>query len=281
MSNTHNSPQPNTEEATQTSNANTLLSNIYANVDVGLTFDAASEIIEKAKNKMSVLDSTKIELPSEEALTKRQWSKVDVKKFNLHFNGKKASEILDFGFVITEVDGKKVGHVAIKNFADDILINENFVFVSTKVFKSFSSKIMAYISSILTGSSFNNCKFTDMNLKMTSKLISILQAGLDSTGRVDDSAISEELKSQISKNKIEMDNSAIGGKGNKWHNGIISNMKIVYLYEVDYDDGDKDLNIPSNAIRVLNESGFNSDKDPIQIGTKVQVLSWQDRFAGL
>ena len=34
---------------------------------------------------------------------------MDVKKFNLNFNGKTASEIIDFGFVITEVDGKKLG----------------------------------------------------------------------------------------------------------------------------------------------------------------------------
>ena len=105
MSNTHDSPQANTEEATNTSNANTLLSDIYANVDVGLSFDVASEIIEKAKHKMALLDSTKIDLPSEEALAKRQWSKVDVKKFNSNFKWKKAAEIIDFGFVMTSVDG--------------------------------------------------------------------------------------------------------------------------------------------------------------------------------
>ena len=50
---------------------------------------------------------------------------------------------------------------------------------------------MAYISSLLTGISFNNCKFTDMNMRMSNKLISILQAGLDSTGRVDDASFND------------------------------------------------------------------------------------------
>ena len=81
--------------------------------------------------------------------------------------------------------------MAIKKFAGDILIDENYTFVSTKVFKLFSSKIMAYISSLLTGISFNNCKFTDMNMRMSNKLISILQAGLDSTGRVDDASFND------------------------------------------------------------------------------------------
>ena len=191
MSNTHEPPQHNTEEATNNSNATTLLDNIYVNIDAGLTIDAANEIIEKAKNKMAMFDSIKIKLPPEEVLCKRQWSKMDVKKFNLNFNGKTASEIIDFGFVTTEVDGKKFGHVAITKFAGDILIDENFTFVSTKVFQSFSAKIMAYISSLLTGISFNNCKFTDMNIRMSNKLICILQAGLDSTCRVDDASFND------------------------------------------------------------------------------------------
>ena len=140
---------------------------------------------------MALLDSTKINLPSEEELAKRQWSKVDVKKFNSNFKGKKAAEIIDFGFVMTSVDGKKIGNVAIKKFANDILVNESFEFVDTKVFKSSSTKIMAYISSILTGIPFNNSKLTDMNLKMSAKLISIIQAGLDSTGRVSDATFND------------------------------------------------------------------------------------------
>ena len=79
MNNEHDPPPPNSEEAATMINANTLISNIYANVDAGLSFDVANEILEKAKNKMAMLDSIKLELPSEEALNKRQWSKVDVK----------------------------------------------------------------------------------------------------------------------------------------------------------------------------------------------------------
>ena len=74
MSNTHEPPQHNTEEATNNSNATTLLENIYVNIDAGLTFDAASEIMKTAKNKMAMLDSIKLELPSEEGLP-------DVKNF--------------------------------------------------------------------------------------------------------------------------------------------------------------------------------------------------------
>ena len=123
----------------------------------------------------------------------------------------------------------------------------------------------------------------DCDSNLSADCVRMISSGKDNrkSDQSFDSSISKGSKSKILKNKIEMDNSAIGGKGNKWHNGIISNVKIVYLYEVDYDDGDKDLNIPPNAIRVLKESGINPDKDPIQIGTKVQVLSWQDRFAGL
>ena len=54
MSNTHKPPQHNTGEATNNSNTTTLLENIYANIDAGLTFDAASEIIKTAKNKMFI-----------------------------------------------------------------------------------------------------------------------------------------------------------------------------------------------------------------------------------
>ena len=74
MSNTHKPPQHNTGEATNNSNTTTLLENIYANIDAGLTFDAASEIMKTAKNKMAMLDSIKLELPSEEGLP-------DVKNF--------------------------------------------------------------------------------------------------------------------------------------------------------------------------------------------------------
>ena len=42
MSNTHEPPQHNTEEATNNINATTLLENIYVNIDAGLTFDAVS-----------------------------------------------------------------------------------------------------------------------------------------------------------------------------------------------------------------------------------------------
>ena len=55
MSNTHEQPQHNTEEANNNSNATTLLENIYVNINAGLTFDAASEIMKKAKNKMAII----------------------------------------------------------------------------------------------------------------------------------------------------------------------------------------------------------------------------------
>ena len=84
-------------------------------------------------------------------------------------------------------------------------------------------------------------------------------------------------------NKCETNRSEISAinnsKGNRWNKGIVSKVKVLHLYEIQYEDGEKDINIPSNAIR---EVGKQSDENgPIKVGAMVEVLSWQDRFAGI
>ena len=70
------------------------------------------------------------------------------------------------------------------------------------------------------------------------------------------------------------------GKGNRWNKGVVSNVRVVYLYEISYDDGDRDVNITSNTIREIGKQPDICAKH-IKVGTPVEVLSWQDRFAGM
>uniref|UniRef100_A0A7S2LLK1 Tudor domain-containing protein n=1 Tax=Leptocylindrus danicus TaxID=163516 RepID=A0A7S2LLK1_9STRA len=72
-----------------------------------------------------------------------------------------------------------------------------------------------------------------------------------------------------------------GNRGNRWHRGVISKVKVVYLYEVEYEDGQKDVNLPVEALRnTNNDSKTRMAGDSIKVGESVEVLSWQDRFAG-
>ena len=64
------------------------------------------------------------------------------------------------------------------------------------------------------------------------------------------------------------------GKGNKRYRGVIKNIKVVYLYDVEYEDGDMDVNLPFDAIHV-NPSKKDSE---LRKGSPVDVLSWQDRY---
>ncbi|KAL9187745.1 hypothetical protein ACHAXT_006123 [Thalassiosira profunda] len=65
------------------------------------------------------------------------------------------------------------------------------------------------------------------------------------------------------------------GKGNRLYRGVISKVRVVHLYEVDYPDGTRDVNLPFHALRV--EEGVSAPD--VQIGASVDVLSWQDRFS--
>mmetsp|Transcript_31303 Transcript_31303/g.75666 ORF Transcript_31303/g.75666 Transcript_31303/m.75666 type:complete len:595 (-) Transcript_31303:15-1799(-) len=69
---------------------------------------------------------------------------------------------------------------------------------------------------------------------------------------------------------------AYSERGNRWHRGVVSKVKVVYLYEVQYADDAKDVNIPFEALRTQEEVAAAA----IQVGTSVDVLSWQDRFGG-
>ena len=64
------------------------------------------------------------------------------------------------------------------------------------------------------------------------------------------------------------------GKGNRLYRGVVTNVKVVPLYEVKYQDGTRDVNLPFSALSV-NEKMTASD---IQVGSEVDVISWQDRF---
>lgn len=64
-------------------------------------------------------------------------------------------------------------------------------------------------------------------------------------------------------------------KGNRWYKGVVTKVKVVHLYEVEYEDGDHDVNIPVSALKNCSES------TPLKIGSGVEVLSWQDRFASI
>jgi hypothetical protein len=65
------------------------------------------------------------------------------------------------------------------------------------------------------------------------------------------------------------------GKGNRVYRGKVVNVKTIHLYEIEYPDSTTDTNIPFGALRL--PQGFNHSD--IKVGTTVDVLSWQDRFA--
>jgi hypothetical protein len=67
------------------------------------------------------------------------------------------------------------------------------------------------------------------------------------------------------------------GKGNRWYKGKVVKVKTIHLYEVEYADKTIDVNIPFAALR-LPQGVHESD---IKVGSTVDVLSWQDRFAGV
>ncbi|EED93655.1 predicted protein [Thalassiosira pseudonana CCMP1335] len=67
----------------------------------------------------------------------------------------------------------------------------------------------------------------------------------------------------------------ISGKGNKLYRGVVTKVKVITLYEVTYPDNTKDVNIPFEALHV--HEGVASSSD-VQVGSAVDVLSWQDRF---
>jgi hypothetical protein len=67
------------------------------------------------------------------------------------------------------------------------------------------------------------------------------------------------------------------GKGNRWYKGKVQKVKTIHLYEVEYADKTIDVNIPFAALR-LPRGVHESD---IKVGSTVDVLSWQDRFAGV
>lgn len=65
------------------------------------------------------------------------------------------------------------------------------------------------------------------------------------------------------------------GKGNRLYRGKVVSVKTFHLYEIEYPDSTTDTNIPFGALRL--PQGFN--ESDIKVGTIVNVLSWQDRFA--
>lgn len=67
------------------------------------------------------------------------------------------------------------------------------------------------------------------------------------------------------------------GKGNRLYRGKIVKIKTIRLYEIEYPDSTADINIPFGALRL--PLGY-SESD-IKVGTMVDVLSWQDRFAAV
>lgn len=64
------------------------------------------------------------------------------------------------------------------------------------------------------------------------------------------------------------------GRGNRLHRGVVSGVKVVYLYEIEYEDGTRDVNVPCEALRARE----GTRGDAIAAGMAVDVLSWQDRF---
>ena len=67
------------------------------------------------------------------------------------------------------------------------------------------------------------------------------------------------------------------GKGNRLYKGKVVKVKTIHLYEIEYPDSTADTNIPFGALRL--PQGY-SESD-IKVGTLVDVLSWQDRFAAV
>ena len=170
---------------TTTNIATTSSTNNITDVDDGLSYEVAKKLILVAEKKLVILDSVKLQSPSLETIKVKQWSKADLAKFEKFLKGKTASDLIKFGFVKYKQGDAMIGSVGMKSIAGELLITESFEFVNAKKYQVLSSKILSYISTDFTENSYNNSKMTEMNLKMTHKIFSILQAGIDSTGRVD------------------------------------------------------------------------------------------------
>ena len=66
------------------------------------------------------------------------------------------------------------------------------------------------------------------------------------------------------------------GKGNLLYRGVVSKVKCIYLYDIKYPDGSKDVNIPFEALSKQGQEDLNESE--IQVGTMVDVLSWQSQI---
>ena len=89
----------------------------------------------------------------------------------------------------------------------------------------------------------------------------------------DDDAPGDRTESQDEQSAAKVSS----GKGNRLYRGKVVRVKTIRLYEIEYPDSTTDKNIPFKALCLpqgLNESD-------IKVGTCVDVLSWQDRFAAV
>lgn len=64
-------------------------------------------------------------------------------------------------------------------------------------------------------------------------------------------------------------------KGNRLYQGVVSKVKIVHLYEIKYEDGSRDVNIPFDALCMDDDEVSPSD---IQEGSTVKVLGYESRW---
>ena len=88
-------------------------------------------------------------------------------------------------------------------------------------------------------------------------------------------SVKESTVSQDSEERTQDVNTGYSmGKGNRLYRGEVMKARIVYLYDIQYSDGTRDVNLPFSALSV-NEEMNASD---IQVGSEVDVISWQDRF---
>ena len=101
---------------------------------------------------------------------------------------------------------------------------------------------------------------------------------MDDTVKEELSLVEDDVSSEASAPKEETvhhSNVTIHtGKGNRLYRGIVSKVRVVHLYEIEYPDGTRDVNIPLSALR-MDEGVTSNDVD---VGTQVDVLSWQDRL---
>lgn len=64
-------------------------------------------------------------------------------------------------------------------------------------------------------------------------------------------------------------------KGNRLYQGVVSKIKVVHLYEIKYEDGTRDVNIPFDALCLDDDEVSPFD---IQEGSTVKVLGWESRL---